>query len=161
MLSQSLKLWLELIAIFGLVLLIILSSVNNQLNPEIIGVIGVFAAAVFRLLPAAGRITTSIQELKFFKPSLDVIHKELQDENIAHNENLDYEKFKNEIKLININYTYPHSTINVLENINLVIKKGDYIGFIGTSGSGKTTLVDLILGLLPFNTTFAVCDFIL
>ena len=35
-----------------------------------------------------------------------------------------------------------------LNNINLIINKGDRIGIIGKSGSGKTTLIDLLLGLL-------------
>jgi ATP-binding cassette subfamily B protein len=36
----------------------------------------------------------------------------------------------------------------IFKNINLTIKKGDRVGFIGDTGSGKSTLLDLIMGLL-------------
>lgn len=36
----------------------------------------------------------------------------------------------------------------VLENVNLSIREGDFIGVIGPNGGGKTTLLKLILGLI-------------
>jgi ATP-binding cassette subfamily C protein len=36
----------------------------------------------------------------------------------------------------------------VLDGINLTIRAGETIGFVGTSGAGKSTLVDVLLGLL-------------
>ena len=36
----------------------------------------------------------------------------------------------------------------VLDNINLVVNRGDFIGLIGPNGSGKTTLAMLLVGLL-------------
>lgn len=36
----------------------------------------------------------------------------------------------------------------VLENVNLSVKRGDFIGIIGPNGGGKTTLLKVMLGLL-------------
>ena len=36
----------------------------------------------------------------------------------------------------------------VFDNFNLEIKKGNYIGIVGSSGSGKSTLIDILTGLL-------------
>lgn len=38
----------------------------------------------------------------------------------------------------------------VLEDINLSVYEGDFIGLIGPNGGGKTTLMRVLLGLLPF-----------
>ena len=50
------------------------------------------------------------------------------------------------VSVTNISFAYDRLT--VLENINLTIHKGDFLGIIGPNGGGKTTLVKLILGLL-------------
>ena len=45
----------------------------------------------------------------------------------------------------------------ILDNINLEINPGEFIGIFGPSGSGKTTLIDLIMGFLkPFSGTIRV-----
>ena len=37
----------------------------------------------------------------------------------------------------------------VLEDINLTVREGDFVGLIGPNGGGKTTLIKVLLGLLP------------
>ncbi|MEO0088355.1 MAG: ABC transporter ATP-binding protein [candidate division WOR-3 bacterium] len=54
-----------------------------------------------------------------------------------------------EIILENINFSYNNEPI--LDNINLVIKKGEKIGIAGTVGSGKTTFIKILLKLLKPN----------
>ncbi len=50
------------------------------------------------------------------------------------------------IKLENVYYSYEKKL--VLENINLTIKEGMFMGLVGPNGGGKTTLIKIILGLL-------------
>lgn len=57
-------------------------------------------------------------------------------------------KFYSEVKLNDVTFTYDNELDNVLEHVNLTIKKGESIAFIGASGAGKSTLVDILLGLL-------------
>lgn len=55
-----------------------------------------------------------------------------------------------EIALISaqgLSFTYPDGTC-VLEDINLRIKKGEFLGILGANGSGKTTLLKLLNCLL-------------
>jgi len=59
------------------------------------------------------------------------------------------EKIEN-IKFENVNYKYDDSNEYVLKNINLDIKAGEIVAFVGKSGSGKTTLVNLLARF--FNT---------
>ncbi|MBT3387796.1 MAG: ABC transporter ATP-binding protein [Desulfobacula sp.] len=50
------------------------------------------------------------------------------------------------IKLNNIFFAYRNR--NVLENVNLLIEKGEFASIVGPNGGGKTTLIKLILGLI-------------
>ncbi len=57
------------------------------------------------------------------------------------------EKFPDDIKSIkfeNVDFIYPKSELKVLHEINLQVKKGEIVAFVGSSGSGKTTLVNMI-----------------
>lgn len=46
------------------------------------------------------------------------------------------------------NVTYAIDGITILEDINLKIEEGCYLGIIGPNGAGKTTLLRLILGII-------------
>ncbi|MBK3720499.1 putative multidrug export ATP-binding/permease protein [Staphylococcus arlettae] len=48
------------------------------------------------------------------------------------------------IQLNNVSFKYNHDEAMVLENINLDIKQGETIAFVGMSGGGKSTLINLI-----------------
>lgn len=62
----------------------------------------------------------------------------------------DYTSNSNEtvLKIENVKYTYKSSDKTVLKNINLEIKKGEFLGIVGHNGSGKSTLLKIILGLI-------------
>lgn len=52
-----------------------------------------------------------------------------------------------EIRALSKTYTRGKQKVEVLHNINLDIKQGDFLALMGPSGSGKTTLLNLIGGL--------------
>ncbi|MGL5787157.1 MAG: metal ABC transporter ATP-binding protein [Bacteroidales bacterium] len=53
------------------------------------------------------------------------------------------------LELDNIYAGYSHK--EVLRNINLTVRKGDFLGIIGPNGGGKSTLLKVILGLIKPN----------
>lgn len=50
------------------------------------------------------------------------------------------------IRLENVNFAYDSKT--VLNDVNLEIKRGTFMGLVGPNGGGKTTIIKIILGLL-------------
>ncbi|MDD3878072.1 MAG: ABC transporter ATP-binding protein [Bacteroidales bacterium] len=57
------------------------------------------------------------------------------------------EKLNKGIVFKNVNFKYPNSKRNALENINLNIKSGSTVAIVGDNGAGKTTLVKLLCHL--------------
>lgn len=56
------------------------------------------------------------------------------------------------ISLSNVSKHYQAGQLAGVSNINLSIKKGDFVAIVGESGSGKSTLLKLIYGLLAPNS---------
>ncbi len=55
----------------------------------------------------------------------------------------------NKQKVIQLqNLTYSYGAHPVLENINMEVNEGDFLGIVGPNAGGKSTLIKLILGLL-------------
>ena len=115
-----------------------------------IPILGALALGAQRLLPAIQIIFQSWTSMKGSQGLLeDVI--ELIEQPIpeyAHKPNSSPMIFNNNIKLKKINFRYGEKLPMILNKINLDIKKGSKVGFIGSTGSGKSTLIDIIIGLL-------------
>ena len=56
------------------------------------------------------------------------------------------------------NLSFSFGETNILNNINLEIKKNQTVAFVGESGSGKTTLVNVIAGLLDVSSGDVLVD---
>ena len=146
--SQLPRFYLELLSIIGLVSFIVLLLFQGKDTTSLISILGVFVAATFRMIPSLNRIIGGVQSMKYYRPSLDIIYKELKIDTgpgQAALEKIQF-NFQNEIKLENIRFSFNEDRV-ILKDINLKIKKGQTIGIIGESGSGKSTLIDLIIGL--------------
>lgn len=55
-----------------------------------------------------------------------------------------------------LSFTYPETSAPMLENVNLTIQPGEFIGIVGGPGSGKSTLFKLLLRLhdTPANSVY-------
>jgi len=116
-----------------------------------IPILGALALGAQKLLPVLQQIYSSYSQIKASKSSLeDVLN--LLDQPLPEYVNQPLSKpisFVKEIKLNNLNFRYTEDSPWVLKNVNLSLKKGSRIGFMGVTGSGKSTLLDIIMGLLP------------
>ena len=116
-----------------------------------IPVLGALALGAQRLLPALQQAYASYSTIKGSKSSFeDVLN--LLDQPLPEYADQPLPEpipFAKEIKLNNLNFRYSKDSPWVLKNVNLSLKKGSRIGFMGVTGSGKSTLLDIIMGLLP------------
>ncbi|MFP6900576.1 MAG: ABC transporter ATP-binding protein, partial [Opitutales bacterium] len=153
-LQQLPKLGIEVLAVIGLVILALVLVGQEQPVETALPVLGMMAAAAFRLIPSFSRILNSTQTIRFGWPSVEVLEKELDTPNAAsipsNEEDGDREPlpFESEISLSKVSYRYPVTDKSSLVNVSLTITKGASVGIVGESGSGKSTLVDVMLGLL-------------
>lgn len=154
------RFWLEFLAIVGIFMLISLLLMQGTSINDVFPIIGIFAAATFKLIPSFNKIISSIQNVRYTKQPLEVLSNELNAvQSVANDENKIGLTFENKLELEAVSFRYPDSERESLKNMSLLIKKGQTIGFIGTTGAGKSTLVDVILGLLmPERGTIKVDD---
>ena len=57
-----------------------------------------------------------------------------------------------EIKNLYKNYQTKNKEIKTLNNINIKVNEGDFIGIVGPSGAGKSTLLSIIAGLEDYSS---------
>ena len=140
---QKIPLFLsELSVIIGLTLLVAFGTGDVKM------LIGVFAVAAFRLLPAMRGILSGWTQIQNVSSCLDTIEEGLMEEEAeVISDEIKKLPFEQEISTENLTYGYPDSPL-VLENFSCIISKGEYVGFRGSSGIGKSTLFNLLIGLL-------------
>lgn len=142
---------IEAIGVGGIIALALLLMARSDNVGQALPVLGLYAFAGYKLLPAAQHIYQGASRLRFGIAAVDEIYKDLRDrEALAEIRNLPKERLdaKISIHLDSLSFTYPNSETSALNDINLNIPTGSATGLVGGTGAGKTTLVDLILGLL-------------
>jgi ABC-type multidrug transport system fused ATPase/permease subunit len=120
----------------------------------VIVTLGVFVAATFRILPSINRILGSLQNIKFYKSSIDLLYEEFEitdDKSKLIRQNSKLRTFNKSITISKVCFKYKGMDKIVLDDVSLKLNIGSTTGIIGVSGSGKSTLINIIVGL--FNPT--------
>lgn len=113
-------------------------------------VLGALALGAQRLLPALqqgyGAWATIVSCQASLAETLDFLDQPLPAEaGLPSPVPLD---FRDAIRFENVRFRYSDTTPWVLDGLDLQIKKGSRVGFVGSTGSGKSTTLDLLMGLL-------------
>ena len=148
--QNSNLLLLEVLGVSSLLILVGLNLAQGNDFSTILPMMGIFAAAAFRLIPATNRIIITFQLVQYNAPSIQTLYTEL---NLpasprASLEPGAFDGWKS-IQLENVSFRYSETGDWTLRDTSLTIRRGELIGFIGASGAGKTTLVDVFLAILP------------
>ena len=149
-LSAMPRMWLEFLAVSSLAVLVSAIILQGRSTESVLATVGLFGAVAVRLLPSVNRVISAMQELRFGTAVADNVEAELSlpmEETQAADEAEEI-RFGEALRCEDLCYQYPESQDLVLSNINIEVRKGESVGFVGQSGSGKSTLIDLILGVL-------------
>lgn len=145
LLNGSLQKALEIAIVCSLVILILATRFFEL--PSLGLIIGLFAIAVYRVLPGLVRSTGFIFQMKGNSYSADLLsdlETEQAETYVVEQIPVDFQK---RISIRSLCFSYDKK-VRVLNGVSLDICKGDFIGFRGESGSGKSTLFHLLLGFI-------------
>lgn len=132
---------------------------ESQKINEVALILGIFAVAFQRMIPAYQGIYQGLSNYKAAIPTFHIIYQDLLDATKEHEvskkNNTSYERdiftFQNKVEIKNISFSYAKSQEKVLQIHDLKLKAGNFIGITGLSGAGKSTFVDILIGLLKPN----------
>ncbi|WP_336297500.1 ABC transporter ATP-binding protein [Leptospira sp. GIMC2001] len=142
-----------LIEALGMMFMIVLTYIIS-LRPEglatAIPTLGVLALGAQRILPILQNVYNGWASFSgseaSLKDAIGLLNQPMPEYlNQTGSSNI---KFSKEIFFKDIEFKYSDSTPYVLKGVNLIIKKGSRVGFIGVTGSGKSTTLDILMGLL-------------
>jgi ATP-binding cassette, subfamily B, bacterial PglK len=164
------RIMIETVLICVVVLFVLFSQlVLRKDMQEVTAVMGVFALAAIRLIPASSQLLQSMSSVSNATASVSQIYHDLQQiesdlkelppfsvpelkrelvQWASSKPQINTTPFNHQVEIRNLSYTYPGSSDPSLRGLNLTLPKGKSIALIGKSGAGKTTLVDVFLGLL-------------
>ena len=151
------------------IVIILLSSlyyllrIENLGNDLIILNLAVFAVSLFRIYPSIYRIAECFQKSNYGRAVLNDLNNLFEKQKIIKSSIFNSHPFKNEIIdffiLKNVSFNYDDDKKKILKDLNLELKKNEFVGIRGETGAGKSTLVDIISGLLkPEKGSFTIND---
>lgn len=109
--------------------------------------LGIYAAAAFRMIPSISRILHSSQQIRLHEYLLEELMPLRFQRNDRFTLNTESQSFNDSIELRNISFGYPEKE-RILKNVSLNIRKGEKVALTGESGGGKTTLLLILLRFL-------------
>ena len=77
--------------------------------------------------------------LDMAKPILDAVPEISEDKQMV-------ERLSGMVELNNVSFRYNDSMPNVIDDLTIKIRSGQYVAIVGKTGCGKSTLVRLLLG---------------
>lgn len=135
---------IQFIAVLGLSGVIYMATVPSMLDKISVGSFISFVTAMFMILTPLKRLTKVNSKLQSGIAAAESIFILLDEQPEPDAGTQTLERARGDIQYQQVGFGYERSKDKALDNINLDIRAGQTIAFVGHSGSGKTTLVSLL-----------------
>lgn len=138
-----------LTTVLVVVILIMSSKMMRMDSTNLLPMLVAFLFVMYRIQANAGKINSMRMTLASHLAGVEQVISVLEtnDKPYIQSGVQPIQEFTQGIRFENVNYRYPTSQNNVLENTTFDVPSGKVTAFVGVSGSGKSTLLDLILRL--------------
>lgn len=141
---------MEILFILAVGLLLLTSAASGQGQSGAVGLLALFVAAGFRLLPSITGLLGSVAGIRVSRKALELVHAEVAEARSmkvpAATVGTEF-VFAHTLQLHDVGFTYPAAVKPALVGVTVEIKPGMSIAVVGGSGAGKSTLLDIVLGL--------------
>jgi ABC-type multidrug transport system fused ATPase/permease subunit len=132
---------IEIFAIAGLFVLVLIAEWTNSANAGSLITIGAFLAAAYKIIPGIVKMVNLAGQIKAYGFSPEEFIAKMDSTEIFNaQENI------HSVSLKDVYFNYSDKTI--IQNVSADLTSGDFLGIRGESGIGKTTLINLLLGFL-------------
>ncbi len=153
---------LRAVTLGGIILFVVVMLVRGDGDiASLLPILGLYAFAGLRLLPALQAIYMALAMMRFSKPALDKLHHDMETHSASRRPVPPPAapiRLHETLELRDVHYAYPGAERGALNGLDLTIPARSKIGLVGGTGAGKTTAVDVILGLLRPQTGALVID---
>lgn len=150
---------LETVAFGGVLAMVLYLLRTNRRLEGTLPILGLYAFASVRLLPALQNVFGAINSLGFHSSVVEVLRGEFAGAVVEPPKEGPVAplSFEQAVRLDDVSFSYKTSARPVLDHVSVTLSKGEWVVFIGPTGSGKSTLADIVLGLLePSSGTVSV-----
>ncbi len=139
---------IEVVAFGSILVIATFFAVSAQSNLSAVTVIGMYAFAAYRLMPAVRDIFDGWEQIQFGSAVLRRLIREFSIADVpeSRDELEPLQQFET-LRLSNIHFQYPGSDESCLKNVSLQIEAGRFYCIMGKTGAGKSTLLNIIAGL--------------
>jgi ABC-type multidrug transport system fused ATPase/permease subunit len=139
---------LEALGLVAIALLGGLLVLQRGSGAAVIPLLGAMALGAQRLLPALQQIYGGWANLNSWTASLAAVIELLEQPLPQQQAVAEPLPLQQSLHLQGLRFRYAPELPEVLQGLDLEIRRGERIGLIGSTGSGKSTLVDVLMGLL-------------